>query len=479
MPLKEKYDAVIIGSGPNGLAAGIKLAEEGLSVLILEAKDEPGGGTRTKELTLPGFKHDVCSAIHPLAVSSLFFKSIYLEKYGLEWIVPPVQMAHPFDDGSAAVLSLSIDETSKSLVEDELVYKEIIIPLLKDWPQISDDILGPLRIPSKPLSYIDFGLYAIQSVKYFTNTNFIGARAKAFFAGLSAHSFLPLTYSFTNAVGMVLLLSGHHKGWPFPKGGSQLISNAMINYFTSLGGEIEVNYPVKKLNDIPEARAVLFDLTPKQILEICGEKFQKNYKKKLSKYRYGPGIFKIDWALSSPIPFINEYCRKAGTIHIGGLYEEIEKSEQIVWEGKVSNKPFVILAQNSLFDNSRAPDGKHTAWAYCHVPNGSDSNITELIENQIERFAPGFKDVILHKHIMNTNDMELYNPNYIGGDINGGLQNWRQLFTRPALNFSPYSTSGKGIYICSSSTPPGGGVHGMCGYFSALKVLKDIKKKII
>jgi phytoene dehydrogenase-like protein len=471
--MKRDFDAIVVGAGPNGLAAAITMQQAGLSVLLLEANNKIGGGLRSAELTLPHFIHDVCSAIHPLAASSPFFKHLPLEKYGLDFIYPPVAAAHPFEDGTAAALQISVSETAKSLGTDELSYLRLMMPLLKDWPGMVTDILGPLHFPDKPFALARFGLYALKSATQLSK-RFHAKEAKALWAGMAAHSIQPLSNIATSAIALVLMASAHSGGWPIAKGGSNVIANALASYLTELGGKIETNSYIHSLSQLPSASAVLFDITPRQLLQIAGYKFSSFYKWQLHRYRYGMGVFKIDWALDGPIPFIAAACSQAGTIHLGNTFEEIVASEQMTADGKHPEKPFVLLAQQSLFDASRAPSGKHTAWAYCHVPNGSNMDMTERIEKQVERFAPGFRERILDRHIMNTAQLEQYDPNYIGGDINGGIIDIRQLFTRPALRFSPYKTTAKGIYICSSSTPPGGGVHGMCGYYAAKKALKDI-----
>jgi phytoene dehydrogenase-like protein len=470
---KRDFDAIVVGSGPNGLAAAIYLQQNGLSVLILEAKNEIGGGLRSAELTLPGFTHDICSAIHPLAVGSPFFQQLPLEDHGLEYIYPEIAAAHPFDNGTAAVLKQSVTETAKLLVSDAQAYLKLMQPIVTDWPNIAADVLGPFHYPKHPLAMARFGLSALTSATHLSKL-FKTEEAKGLLAGMAAHSMQPLSKITTSAAALVLMINGHLKGWPIPKGGSNRIANALASYFTSIGGKIETNTYVKSLGQLPSAHSVLFDVSPKQLLQIAGHKFSSLYKWQLERYRYGMGVFKVDWALDGPIPFMAEECKKAGTIHIGNSIQEITNAEQQTWDGQHPEKPFVLLAQQSVFDPSRAPDGKHTAWAYCHVPNGSKVDMTNAIENQIERFAPGFKDRILAKHTMSPAQMEEYNPNYIGGDINGGVIDIGQLFTRPALRWSPYRTSAKGIYICSASTPPGGGVHGMCGYDAAKRVLKDI-----
>ena len=470
---KSDFDAVVIGSGPNGLSAAIALQQSGLSVLILEAKDSIGGGLRSAELTLPGFVHDICSAIHPLAAGSPFFNTLPLEEHGLEYIYPEIAAAHPFDDGTAAALQGSVEKTAASLGIDREAYIRLLKPLVRSWPGMAPDVLAPLHFPEHPIDMAAFGLNALRSASSLAG-KFKTKAARGLWAGMAAHSLQPLTNLSTSAIGLVLMAAGHLKGWPVPLGGSKEIANALASYFLSLGGKIETGINVRYMSDIPPSQAVLFDLTPRQILKIAGERFSSIYKWQLQRYRYGMGVFKIDWALDGPVPFTASECRKAGTVHLGNTFEEIEKGEELTSKGRHPEKPFVLLAQQSLFDPSRAPEGKHTAWAYCHVPNGSEVDMTDAIEKQVERFAPGFRDLILAKHTMNTREMEAYNPNYIGGDINGGVIDIGQLFTRPALRSSPYRTSARGIYICSSSTPPGGGVHGMCGYHAAKQVLKDI-----
>jgi len=467
------YDAVVVGSGPNGLAAAILLQQNGLSVLLMEGKDKIGGGLRTEELTLPGFLHDVCSAVHPMAVASPFFETLPLGEYGLEYIYPEVAAAHPFDDGSAAILKKSVFETAELLGKDKNAYLKLVQPLVKSWPDIAADVLAPLHFPKNPYAMARFGLNALAPATLLAR-RFNTEKGKGLFAGMAAHSIQPLNNMATSAIALVLMANGHIKGWPIPKGGSKKISDALALYFAFLGGKIETNRYISSLDQLPSARAVLFDVTPKQLLIIAGHKFSSIYQWQLERYRYGMGVFKVDWALDGPIPFRAEEIKHAGTVHIGGTLQEIAESERLTAAGLHPEKPFVLLAQQSLFDPSRAPKGKHTAWAYCHVPNGSFKDMTEAIEKQVERFAPGFRERIIGKSTMNARQLENYNPNYIGGDINGGIINLGQLFTRPALRRSPYRTSAKGIYICSSSTPPGGGVHGMCGYHAAKRALKDI-----
>jgi phytoene dehydrogenase-like protein len=468
------YDAIIVGSGPNGLAAAITLAQDGQKVLVLEAKDTLGGGTRTAEITLPGFQHDICSAIHPLGVASPFFSRLPLDNFGLEWIHPPVALAHPFNDGQVAILGRSIDESAGSMGVDKLAYKKLIAPLVGSWQEILEDILGPFPlIPHHPVKLARFGLQALRSLRGFAESNFRGAQARGLFAGLAGHGMLPLEDFTTASIAIVLGMLAHAVGWPIPRGGSQAISNAMAKYLESLGGEIVTGQEVKSLDDLPTSDAVLLDITPRQIVQICGDRLPPRYRKQLESYRYGPGVCKVDFALREAIPWTAADCHRAGTIHLGATLEEISASESAVWQGRNPEKPLVLLAQQSLFDESRAPGGQHTAWAYCHVPHGSSSDVSDQITAQIERFAPGFREIILAKHVYTAPQMQAYNPNYVGGDINGGVQDWKQLFTRPVPRWSPYTTPVKGLYICSSSTPPGGGVHGMCGYHAAKRVLRE------
>ena len=465
------YDAVVVGSGPNGLAAAVELARNGRSVIVLEAEDTVGGGARSAELTLPGFVHDVGSAIHPLGYASPFFSTLPLGEHGLEWVHPPAPLAHPFDTGPAAVLERSVEETGSTLGPDAEAYRRLMTPIARDFDRLIGSLLGPPRLPRHPVALAGFGLRALRSARGLAEGLFGGERAKGLFAGNAAHSFLPMERAPSASFGLVLSALGHTAGWPFPKGGSQKIADALVSYLRSLGGEVCTEVRVRAVEDVPRTRAVLFDVTPKQLLEIAGEHFTWRYRRALKRYRYGPGVFKIDFALDGPIPWKAEGCSRAGTVHIGGTLDEISAGEAAVFRGEHPERPFVLLAQQSLFDGTRAPEGKHTVWAYCHVPNGSDLDMTERIEAQIERFAPGFKDRILARSTMGPADLEKINANHVGGDINGGLMDFRQLFTRPAARLTPYSTSAKGLYICSSSTPPGGGVHGMCGYSAARAAL--------
>ncbi len=474
MSLQQSYDAVVIGSGPNGLAAAITLAQAGKSVVVFEAKDTIGGGSRTKELTLPGFKHDICSAIHPLGLASPFFRSLPLEQYGLEWIQPPAALAHPLDDGTAMLLERSIEATTETLGCDASAYSHLMTPLVAHWQTLADTLLGPLRPQMflHPFLLAPFGLNAIRSAESLAKQLFRGERARAIFAGMAAHSFLPLEHSLSAAFGIMLALFGHGVGWPIPRGGSQAIVDALAAYLRSLGGEIVTGVEVTSIEMLPTSRALLFDVTPRQLLRIAGNQLPQGYQHSLERYRYGPGVFKIDYALDGPIPWKAEECLRAGTVHLGGTLSEVMLSERQISKGIPAEKPFVLLAQQSLFDTTRAPAGKHTVWAYSHIPNGSTFDMTERIDTQIERFAPGFQDRILAKNVIPPDALEAYNANYIGGDINGGVADLLQFFTRPTIRLNPYTTPNKRIYICSSSTPPSGGVHGMCGYYAAKAALQ-------
>jgi phytoene dehydrogenase-like protein len=466
------HDAVVIGSGPNGLAAAIELARAGRSVLVVEAAEEIGGGLRSAEVTLPGFVHDLCSAIHPLAAASPFFRSVPLSEHGLEWIEPHAPLAHPLDNGTAALLRRSVEETAAGLEADGDTYAKLVQPLVDDWRRLEGALLGPLvRLPHHPLALARFGRRALWPAAVFARRRFDGEPARALFAGLAAHSILPLEKLATASFGLVLGLTGHAVGWPLPRGGSQRIAAALSSYLRSLGGEIVVGQPVESLDEL-KARTILCDVTPRQFLGLAGERIGGRYRRALERFRYGPGVFKLDWALSGPIPWAAPECLEAGTVHLGGTLEEIAASERAPARGATSEQPFVLLAQPSIFDESRAPDGKHTAWAYCHVPNGSPVDMTETIERQLERFAPGFSSRVLARHVSAPADLERRNANLVGGDIAGGANDLRQLVARPVLRPVPYSTPLEGIYLCSASTPPGGGVHGMCGYNAARAALR-------
>ncbi len=464
-------DAVVVGSGPNGLAAAITLAQAGRSVLVLEAELTIGGGMRTDELTLPGFRHDICSTVHPLAAGSPFFSRLPLAEHGLEWVFPPAALAHPLNDGSAVVLERSIAASGETMGRDAAAYRRLISPLVANWAKIVPEILGPLRLPRHPMALAGLGLAAVWPATVLARLAFRAEPARAVFAGLAGHSMLALDQPVTAGFGLVLAVSAHTVGWPVARGGSQAIATALAHTFRLLGGEVATGVRVRSFDDLPPARAVLFDVTPRQLLAIAGDRLPAGYRRALERYRYGPGVFKVDWALNGPIPWKAAGCLRAATVHLGGTLAQIADAERAVWQGKHPEKPYIILVQPTLFDASRAPEGKHTAWAYCHVPNGSTVDMTERIEAQIERYAPGFRDCILARHVMPPAAMEQHNANYIGGDINGGLQDIWQFYTRPTLRRVPYSTPAQGLFLCSSSTPPGGGVHGMCGHFAARAAL--------
>ena len=465
------FDATIIGSGPNGLAAAIRLAEAGRKVQVLEASQSIGGGARTTELTESGFFHDVCSAIHPMAVSSSFFQSIDLSTYGLEWIHPEAPLAHPLDHLPAAMLFRDTEETAHTLGKDGVVWKRWMDTWIPRWKGLCSDALAPLSIPKHPFWMAEFGISAFQPATMFAARNFRSAPAHALFGGLAGHSVLPLDMAPSSAIGIMLGIAGHAVGWPFPKGGSQSIPNALANYLRSLGGIIQTGVRITDIEQLPKKGPLLFETAPINLAEIAGDELPTAFRKKLTTYRHGPGACKVDYALREPIPWADPNVKKAGTVHLGGTIEEIAKSERDCWEGIHSASPYVLVAQQSLFDETRAPKGKHTGWAYCHVPSGSTIDMTDVIENQIERFAPGFKEIIIARHTTTAANFEIYNPNYIGGDVNGGMPTIDQLFTRPT--WRTYRTPNKRIYLCSAATPPGGGIHGMCGHFAAEAVLND------
>ena len=472
MTERRTFDAVVVGSGPNGLAAAVELARNGCKVAVVVAESTIGGGTRSAEITLPGFVHDLGSAIHPLGYASPFFRSLPLGDHGLEWIHPPAPLAHPFDDGMAVMLERSTRITGTTLGPDAEAYRKKMDPVVEDARRIVDTLTGSPRMPRHPLALGSAGLRSLLNARGRAERLFVGEKARALFAGNAAHSLLPLEKSPSALFGLVLGTLGHAFGWPFPKGGSQKIADALTSYLISLGGEVYTGVRVDSVEEVPETRTVLFDVTPRQLLNIAGRHFTERYRDRLERYRYGPGVFKVDFALDEPLPWKAPECLRAGTVHLGGTLEDVAAGEAAVWRGEHPERPFVLLAQQSLFDPTRAPEGKHTVWAYCHVPNGSTFDMTERIEGQIERFAPGFKRHILAKSTSGPADLERQNANLIGGDINGGYMDLRQLFTRPVLKLNPYATPAKGLYICSSSTPPGGGVHGMSGYLAARVALR-------
>ena len=463
-------DAAVVGAGPNGLSAAVVLARAGRKVVLYEAQGGVGGGCASESLTLPGFVHDVCSAIHPMAVASPLFRSLPLREHGLEWVEPSAMIAHPLDDQPAAIVERSLADTAARLGADEGAYRRLIGSVVDAWPRIGDAILGPPRLPRHPFALARFGWDALKSAERLARA-FSGVRARGLFAGIAAHGMVPLESPPTGAIALVLGALAHTHGWQFPKGGAQQLSNALASYFRSLGGQIVTGAPVKNIDELGGATTILCDLSPRPLLAIAGHALPEPYRRKLEQYRYGMGVFKVDWALAAPIPWRDTSIARAGTVHLGGTFEEIAASERDIWRGRVSERPFVLLAQHTLFDRSRAPEGCHTAWAYCHVPAGSTTDMLPAIEAHIERFAPGFRDRVLARHVMTPADLERRNPNLVGGDIAMGVTDLRQMLVRPTLRW--YRTPRKGLYICSASTPPGVGVHGMCGYHAARAALAD------
>ena len=467
-----RYDAVVVGSGPNGFGAAITLARRGHSVLMLEGAATIGGGMRSAESTLPGYVHDICSAVHPLGASSPLFRSLPLGDHGLEWVHPAAPMAHPFDDGTAAVLYRSIEETVAQFPEGAGAYRALFEPLTRQWNRLMWEVLQPaLHVPRHPLLLAQFGLPSLRSAAGFAK-RFKDARLEAMFAGTAGHAILPLDARFTASFGIVLTGAAHGAGWPIARGGSQRLADALASYFRSLGGEIETNRPVRSLADLPEHRTVFFDVAPEHLLAICGDSLNERYRRRLFGYRRAAAVFKLDYALAGPVPWTASKCRQAGTVHLGGSLEEMVQTESAIHKTKLAEQPLVLTAQPTVFDTSRAPDGKHTFWAYCHLPRGSNADRTEAIERQVERFAPGFRDLVLARSTLTPAEAEAHNPNLVGGDITGGSNGGMQLFFRPGYTPWPYDTPAEGIYLCSASTPPGGGVHGMCGYWAARRALR-------
>ena len=470
--------AVVIGSGPNGLAAAVTLAEAGIDVEVHEAQDGIGGGTRTQELTLPGFFHDVCSAIHPLGRASAFFRRQALD---VEWIDAPAAVAHPFDDGTAAVLSRDVDRTAETLGPDAAAYRDVVRPLVRAWNEIEPVLVGPFPPPPRALARVAraLGIVPLQrnvraslgDARTLAERLFDGEHARGLLAGNAGHSMLPLERRPSGGFGLALTVLGHAVGWGFPRGGSRRIAEALAARLEALGGRVYTDSPV---DELPRADVVLADISPKELLRLARGRFPSRYERALRAYRHGPGAFKLDWALSGPIPWRASGCAEAGALHLGGTFDEIAASEWAAWSGRTSERPFVIFAQQSRFDPTRAPDGRHTAWGYCHVPHGFDGDMTDRIEAQVERFAPGFRDLVLARNAISPAAYEERNRNFVGGDINGGAMDLAQLWFRPVRRPVPYRTPLDGVYLCSASTPPGGGVHGMCGYSAALVALKDL-----
>jgi phytoene dehydrogenase-like protein len=468
----KRYDAVVVGAGPNGLAAAIVLARTGLQVLVREAAETPGGGARTEALTLPGFAHDVCSAVHPLGIGSPFLRRLPLAAHGLEWIQPPVAVAHPFDDGTAVLLQRSTAAMECEIGPDARAWRRLMDPFVARWEQVFADTLGPLKAPRHPFLLARFGLPALLPTTWLTRGLFRHERAKALFGGIAAHATLSLRRPPSAAFGMILGIAGHAVGWPIPRGGSGNISRALVSYFRSLDGDILTGAPVASLDELPPTRAVLLNLTPRQILQLGATNLPLHYRTQLEGYQYGLGTFKVDWALDGPIPWRAPEAHRAATVHLGGTLGEIDRGREQEGAGQPAERPYVLLVQPTLFDSTRAPAGKHVGWAYCHVPNGSTTDMTDRVEAQVERFAPGFRDRILARHVMHPADLERHNANLVGGDINGGEATLLQLFFRPALRPIPYATPNPRLFVCSSSTPPGGGVHGMSGYYGARVALR-------
>jgi phytoene dehydrogenase-like protein len=477
MSPRHTYDAVVVGSGPNGLAAAIVFAQTGRSVLVLEAQPTIGGGARSAELTLPGFTHDICSAVYPMAVSTEFLPSLPLEQHGLRWIEPPAAMAHPFDDGPPAILRRSIEQTGDTLGPDAKSYAELVQPFVDQWDELSSDAVAPLHLPRHPVLLARFGLDALRSARSLARGKFGGERARGFFAGLATHSVMPLTDLATASIGLVLSIAAHRAGWPIAAGGAQHVTDALASYLRSLGGEVVADSRVAALSDIPSAKTIFLDVSPRGALAIAGDRFSASYRRALEGYEHGSGVCKVDWALSAPVPWRDAECATAGTLHLGGTLEELIVSEAAPHNGEHAEKPFVLASQPSLFDSSRAPEGKHTLWGYCHVPFGSSVDMSDRIERQIERFAPGFRDCILERRVMCASELEQYNANLYGGDIVGGANTLRQLFFRPVVRPVPYATSIEGVFLCSASTPPGGGVHGLCGMYAARAALSKLDGK--
>jgi len=473
--MPQRHDVVIVGAGPNGLAAGCFLARAGLRTLVLEAHSQPGGGMRSQALTLPGFLHDVCSTVHPLAIGSPAFRELELERYGLGWIESPAPLAHVFDDETVVTLERSLEATSAQLGVDAEAYEKLMRPFSNHFSSLARDILGPLSFPSNPWLLARFGWTALRSMTGLAQ-RFRNPRTSALLAGMAAHAMLPLDAAATASFSLVLAIAGHAVGWPLARGGSRAICEALVSCLEAAGGELQVDREVRSRKDLPDARAYVFDVTPKQLLRILGDHLPARYAAKLSRFRYGPGVFKLDWALRAPAPWRNPACARAATVHIGGPLERMAEAAAAANSGRRPERPFVLFVQPSLFDSSRAPAGYHTAWAYCHVPHADTEDMSDAIESEIERAAPGFKDIILARSQRNSMDMERYNANYVGGDINGGLADLRQLFFRPTAQLDPYRTALSNVFLCSSSTPPGGGVHGMCGYWAAQSVLKNVFK---
>ncbi|MFY9983732.1 MAG: NAD(P)/FAD-dependent oxidoreductase [Chthoniobacterales bacterium] len=475
MPASHEYDAVVVGAGPNGLSAAIRIAQHGFSTLVLEQSTIIGGACRTEELTLPGFRHDVGSAVHPLALGSPFFSSLPLEEHGLSWLQPTIPLAHPIDKNRIAVLYQSLEKTALLFGRDADHYTRLFRPLVANWRSLLHEFLQPIiHRPQHLLQMAQFGCMALLSVEQLVRRRFSEEKTRALLAGLGAHSFLSLSSPGSASFVLVLGLLAHAVGWPIPKGGAGSITQALSQYLSSLGGRIETGRPIKSFRELPKARAVLYDLTPRQLIQI--ESLPSGYQRKLERFKYGPAVFKIDYALDGNIPWVHEACHSAGTVHLGGTFEEVALAESKVASRGYTDQPFLLLSQPTLLDPTRAPAGKHVLWAYAHVPFGSDRDLTEIIERQIDRFAPGFSKHVMARHVSSPAQLQTMNPNLVGGTITGGANHLWQLIARPTLSAVPYRTPKKGVYLCSSSTPPGGGVHGMCGFHAANAVLRDFHR---
>lgn len=468
-----RYDVVVVGAGPNGLAAAVAFVRAGLSTLVVEASDSPGGGARTQALTEPGFAHDVCSSVHPLGLASPWFRALALEELGVTWIHPPAPLAHVLADGRAVTLERSIDDTAAQLGADGARYRRLLTPYVERFAALLDMILAPLRIPRSPALYARFGLDAIRSLRGLVG-GFREEAAPALLAGIAAHAMVPLEQLATASFGLVLATAGHAVGWPIARGGSRAIIDALVGRLREGGGELVLGSRVDSLAQLPSARAYVLDVTPRQLLAIAGDRLPSGYRARLGRYRYGPGVYKVDWALRGPVPWRDPRCARAATVHLSGSAADVSAAERAVHAGVVPERPFVLFVQPSLFDASRAPAGMHTAWAYCHVPPGARIDARAAIEAHVEAVAPGFRDLIVGRSTMDPVDLHTYNANYVGGDINGGVSDLGQLFFRPMLRLDPYTTPAPDIFLCSSSTPPGGGVHGMCGYWAARSVLQRV-----
>ena len=477
MPADHEYDAVVVGAGPNGLAAAIRIAQQGFSTLVLEQSTRVGGACRTEVLTLPGFCHDVGSAVHPLALGSPFFSSLPLEEHGLSWLHPAIPLAHPIDKTSVATLNQSLEKTALLLGRDADRYSKLFGPLVTSWQSLLQEFLQPIiHPPQHPLRMAQFGLLALLSVEQLVQRRFSEETTKALLAGLGAHSFLSLRAPGSASFALILGLLAHAVGWPIPKGGAGSITQALAHYLLSLGGKIETGAAIKSFRDLPKTRAVLYDVTPRQLIQI--EQLPSRYQERLERFKYGPAVFKIDYALDGKVPWIHEECQRAGTVHLGGTYEEVALAESKIVSGQHAAQPFLLLSQPTLWDSTRAPAGQHILWAYTHVPFGSHQDLTEVIERQIDRFAPGFSKRIIARRVSSPAQLESMNPNLVGGTITGGANHLWQLIARPTLSAVPYRTPKKGVYLCSSSTPPGGGVHGMCGFHAANAVLRDFHRNL-